>query len=91
MRKTLPSGESIVEQTIKDKAEVKILENRGEFREGLDAGRKIDALQVQEQARLQEIADLYLCGVPYERERIVGEISIYLKQAVTGFIEAGRR
>lgn len=91
MRKTLPSKEDIVERTIKDQAEVKILEQRGEFREGIDAGKKIDALQTQEQARLQEIADTYLCGVPYERERIVGEISIYLRQAVTGIIEAGRR
>jgi len=91
MRKTLPSKEDIVERTIKDQAEVKILEQRGEFREGIDAGKKIDALQTQEQARLQEIADMYLCGVPYERERIVGEISIYLRQAVTGIIEAGRR
>jgi hypothetical protein len=91
MRKALPTKENIVEQTIKDQAEVEILEQRGEFREGLDAGKKIDSLQAQEQARLQEIADMYLCGVPYERERIVGEISIYLRQAVTGIIEAGRR
>ncbi|OPX96222.1 MAG: hypothetical protein A4E60_03505 [Syntrophorhabdus sp. PtaB.Bin047] len=62
MRKTLPSGESIVEQVIKDRAEVEILEQRGEFREGLDAGKKIDALQTQEQARLQEIGDRYLGG-----------------------------
>jgi len=91
MRKTLPSGENIVEQVIKDKAEVEILEQRGEFREGLDAGKKIDAMQTQEQARLQEIGDQYLGGAIYERDRVVCEIKAYLQQTVVGIIEAGKR
>jgi hypothetical protein len=79
MRKALPSKEDIVERTIKDQTEVEILEQRGEFREGLDAGKKIDALQTQEQARLQEIGDRYLGGAVYERDRVVCEIKAYLQ------------
>lgn len=91
MRKALPSKENIVEQTIKDKAEVEILEQRGEFREGLDAGRKIDALQTEEQARLQEVGDKYLGGVPYDEDRVIAEFNVYRDQTVKGILEMGKR
>jgi hypothetical protein len=91
MRKALPSKEDIVERTIKDQTEVEILEQRGEFREGLDAGKKIDALQTQEQARLQEIGDRYLGGTAYDRERVLGELRVYLNQTAQGIIETGKR
>ena len=83
--------ETIVEQTIKDTAEVEILEQRVEMKEGLEAGKQITALQTKEQARLQEIGDKYLGGASYERDRVVCEIKAYLQQTVIGIIEAGKR
>jgi len=91
MRKALPSKETIVERTIKDQAEVEILEQRGEFREGLNAGRKIDTLQAQEQARLQEVGDKYLGGVPYDEDRVIAEFNVYRDQTVKGILEMGKR
>ncbi len=78
-------------EAIRDKAEIDILEKRAEVREGIEADKALRQIATKEQIRLQQIGDKYLRGQPYERERVVAEIRLYLEQTVEGMIEAGKR
>ncbi len=74
-----------------DRVEIDVLKQRQEVREGVEAHDKIKTIQTKEEQRLAEISRKYLGGVPYERDRVIGEIRAHMQQTVQNIIEAGKR
>lgn len=84
-------GKNTIEQAIENRTEIDLLESRQATKEGMEAHTQIRQIETKEEMRLRAISDEYLGGVPYERDRVIGEVRAYMQQTVSGIIEAGRR
>ena len=81
----------VEEQTREDMTEIDIMVDRQKHGEGIAAIAQIKQIATKEELRLQEISNRYLGGIPYERERVLCEIKVFMHQTAEGIIEAGKR
>ncbi len=83
--------EGIVEQAIRDQAEIDIARQRQEVREGVIARDEAKVIQTKEELRRKEIGDKYLGGDIYEEDKIVNEFHVFGRQTVNSVLEMGKR
>lgn len=83
-------NDSVVGQAKKDREEIDIFERRQEVKEGAEARDRIKEIEKAKEEKSEALAK-YCGGLPYERERVKGEIVSHLNRSIEELIEAGKR